>query len=249
MRNNQSTVITGLNNDALLPITTVASYDAIGNTAGTFDDSTIILFSALQNCYNYFKQELFNNCLPPVILTLNRKVRCMGYYMPYAWLNKSKDIVPEININPGILELPVVEVMQTLTHEMCHHFQQFFGKSGAKGYHNIEFSRIMFSKGLMCSSTGMPGGKVTGRKMSEYVLEGGLFSIKFSEMPEEFRLPFTSTEKLFFLPAPEDPSLNAELKSRNKTKYSCPACDTNVWGKPDLNILCGTCQKPFKQLF
>ena len=33
--------------------------------------------------------------------------------------------------------------------------------------------------------------------------------------------------------------------SSNRFKYSCPACSTNVWGKPDLNIVCGDCEVPF----
>lgn len=225
-----------------------ASYDANRGVWNSFDDNTLILFGALQNAYNYFKKELFNDKLPPVILTLNRKVRSMGYYMPYAWLDKSESIVPEININPDILQLPAIEVMQTLVHEMCHHFQQFFGKPGKKGYHNKEFSRIMFSKGLMCSNTGMPGGKVTGRKMADYVIEGGSFDLRFIEMPKEFQLPFTSVEKVLVNPVSEDLLQNESVKRRNKTKYSCSKCNANVWGKPDMNIYCGNCNKPFKPM-
>jgi hypothetical protein len=210
-----------------------------------YDESTLRLFGALQNAYNYFKAELFNNSLPPAVLTLNRKVKSMGYYMPHAWLSESKAIMPEININPAILQLPAIEVMQTLTHEMVHHHQQFYGNPGKRGYHNSEFSRMMLSKGLMCSTTGKQGGKVTGRRMSDYVIEGGLFEIKFQEMPREFMLPFTSAEKIL-LPVPEEST--TEKIRKLKTKYSCPTCQNNVWGKPEMEILCVKCDKPFKQL-
>jgi predicted SprT family Zn-dependent metalloprotease len=33
-------------------------------------------------------------------------------------------------------------------------------------------------------------------------------------------------------------------KSLSKGKYSCRRCRINVWGKPDLNILCGDCMLP-----
>lgn len=36
--------------------------------------------------------------------------------------------------------------------------------------------------------------------------------------------------------------------SRNKHKYSCLTCDTNVWGKPGLRIRCENCDLRFKQL-
>lgn len=226
----------------------IVSYETINGIGEVFDESTVLLFGALQKAYNYFKRELFNNELPPVVLTLNRKVRSMGYYMPFAWLkNESQEIIPEININPDILELPTIEVMQTLVHETCHHFQQFFGSPGKRGYHNKEFSRIMFSKGLMCSSTGLQGGKVTGRRMADYVIDGGPFSIKFKAMPEEFMLPFISTQKISANPSIQDSSITNVLKTRNKTKYSCPKCEDNVWGKPNMELLCINCNKIFKQ--
>lgn len=32
---------------------------------------------------------------------------------------------------------------------------------------------------------------------------------------------------------------------KNKKKYSCPGCRNNVWGKPNMNIVCGDCLKQF----
>ena len=37
---------------------------------------------------------------------------------------------------------------------------------------------------------------------------------------------------------------NRTVKSKaNRIKYSCPVCNTNVWGKPDLKICCGECSE------
>ncbi len=36
-----------------------------------------------------------------------------------------------------------------------------------------------------------------------------------------------------------------ENKSLSKSKYTCPDCQTNVWGKPGLNIVCGNCDQSF----
>lgn len=33
----------------------------------------------------------------------------------------------------------------------------------------------------------------------------------------------------------------ARVKQQSKSKYSCPGCATNVWGKPGLHIVCGEC--------
>lgn len=32
--------------------------------------------------------------------------------------------------------------------------------------------------------------------------------------------------------------------AKNKCKYQCD-CETNIWGKPNLNVVCGDCSKPF----
>ncbi|WP_394782070.1 SprT-like domain-containing protein [Undibacterium sp.] len=37
----------------------------------------------------------------------------------------------------------------------------------------------------------------------------------------------------------------AEIKVRAKTKYYCPGCEANVWGKPQLSIRCEDCDLSF----
>ena len=41
-----------------------------------------------------------------------------------------------------------------------------------------------------------------------------------------------------------EPVSNAQAAKKRKAKYSCPGegCKLNVWGKPDLNIICGECK-------
>lgn len=225
----------------------IGSYDPILKVVGEYDGTTLKLFSALEHAYNYFKEALFRNNLSPVVLTLNRKARSMGYYKPNAWLNERNEGVPEININPSILYLPGVEVAATLVHELVHHFQFLHGHPGRRGYHNKEFSRLMCSIGLMCSDTGKPGGKVTGSAMAEYPVEGGLFLEAFNKMPKEYLLPFKPYEQVliaFDAPSSEQ-ATSVQTKIRNKVKYSCPRCHANAWAKPNAKLLCGVCFKPF----
>jgi hypothetical protein len=30
-----------------------------------------------------------------------------------------------------------------------------------------------------------------------------------------------------------------------RTKYTCPSCEANAWGKPDLALICGDCKTAF----
>ena len=39
-----------------------------------------------------------------------------------------------------------------------------------------------------------------------------------------------------------------ERTKKNKTKYSCPGCDANIWGKPGLRVSCMQCERSFRQL-
>lgn len=225
------------------------SYDTRLKVVGVYDDVALLQFGALQNCAQYFNKVLFNNSLSSVLFTLSRRSRAMGHYKSHGWVGKNKvsDAIPEININPAILHLPESEVMQTLVHELCHHAQQLYGHPGRRGYHNREFSKIMFSVGLMCSSTGMPGGKITGRAMADYAVEGGVFLQAFNYMPKEFLLPFKLFEQEFITTTLADASTGDKvLADKNKTKYSCLTCRVNLWGKPDISVICGKCGQQLK---
>lgn len=159
--------------------------------------------------------------------------------------------------------------MQTLVHEQCHLYQQWFGKAGRGRYHNKEWADLMESIGLMPSSTGKEGGKRTGDRMSDYPIEGGrflaacdlLFSNEFLISWADRFPPHKAIEN--------NPSLIAEIESwhlnvddelniitedgetistqetpkKTRTKYTCACCGMNVWGKPDLNIRCNDCDQ------
>jgi hypothetical protein len=33
----------------------------------------------------------------------------------------------------------------------------------------------------------------------------------------------------------------AKAKKAGKTKFTCPECGQNAWGKPDTQLICGAC--------
>jgi len=99
-------------------------------------------------------------------------------------------LTDEIAINPSYFAVtPIIEVLQTLVHEMAHLWQHHFGKPGRGRYHNKEWADKMESIGLMPSSTGRPGGAKTGDCMADYAIEGGMFLQACKDMlTNEFRL-------------------------------------------------------------
>ena len=214
---------------------------------GDFTKPTLLQFTALQQAYDYYNQELFypifEEMLSPVMLSLNdnRRRRSVGYYAFDKYKDDKGNILSLINITPEHLNYPFMIVMSTLVHEMCHHYQYTFGvKKGRKSaYHDKEFANIMERIGLICSSTGRPGGKKTGIAMSDYIQEGGIFEKLTQNAPEILKAPFTLNKTIF---KRENDSNEEKVKmQKQKIKYECSLCNTKVWGKPNLEIRCIPC--------
>jgi hypothetical protein len=125
-------------------------------------------------------------------------------------------------------------IVSILLHEMCHLWQHHFGTAKKRknyGYHDKEWARKMVSLGLMPSNTGAVGGKVTGQKMSHYVLDGGAYQQAFAALA-------TRGWKLNLQSAPH---IGANKKPPSKVKFTCLGCGSNMWGKPDSQDICGDC--------
>lgn len=142
-------------------------------------------YNSLTVAYNHFNESLFQGELPNVIFTVQRRAGVMGFFAGDRWSDLKGEFCSEISINPSyIANSRLEEVLQTLVHEMVHCWQHFFGKPSRNFYHNQEWARKMIAIGLMPSSTGEPGGRLTGQAMSDYIIEDGEFLIESSKLTE-----------------------------------------------------------------
>lgn len=242
---------------------------------------TLEFYSLFQFIYDYFNKKLYNNELPNCMIVITRKSRTFGYYSAKRWVNKESFETDEIAINPMFFnKYPLIEMLQTIAHEMCHLWQYHFGKESKRTYHNKEWGNKMVSIGLMPSNTGKIGGKKTGQQMMEYPIDNGLFikvckklvtDSKFEnlwydrttnlKLLNENNLPNDTidalrnsfsdgeTEILDFLCSSfliENPVINS-ISNDSKSKYHCFKCNINVWGKPNLQIICGYCESNFEE--
>lgn len=160
---------------------------------------TAEMYESLQLAFDHFNRRLFNDQLPKVILTVQRKKGITGYFAPYRWGNLNGEQCHEIAINPSyIANCRLVEVMQTLVHEMVHCWQHCFGSPGRDYYHNKEWAMKMIKVGLMPTSTGQPGGAITGQQIGDYIIEGGAFLEAFNELKEtrQFQLAWIDRRAL-----------------------------------------------------
>lgn len=137
---------------------------------------TAEFYGQLQNAYDHFNQDLFDGQLPPCLITVQREKNTTGFFSPKRWSNARGYQAHEIALHPGyFINRKLIEIFQTLVHEQCHLWQHEFGSPSRTGYHNQEWAEKMKSIGLIPSSTGLPGGKNTGQKMSDYPDENGAF--------------------------------------------------------------------------
>lgn len=194
-------------------------------------------YNNLEAAYDWLNADLFSGRLPAVLLTLQRKSRAMGYFSSkrFEARGRAGEHVDELALNPATFsDQSDFEILQTLAHEMCHVWQDHFGSPSRSGYHNREWAKKMMEIGLMPSSTGQPGGKVTGQNMSDYLIPGGPFERSANKLlATGFVISWQSRE--------QDPAKGGRPQS--KVKFTCPECGQNVWGKPSALVLCGECSE------
>ena len=198
---------------------------------------TTELYASLQTAYDHFNDALFDNELEKVIFTVQRQKGVMGYFAPERWGNLKGKKCHEIAINPSyIANARLIEVMQTLVHEMVHCWQHSFGSPGRTYYHNKEWAYKMIEIGLMPSSTGEPGGKITGQHMGDYIIEGGRFLDSFNDLfsNKKFQLNWIDRKSLprLFEPIIANPdNISAEKLSSEESSSSL----TLVAENPELS--------------
>ena len=95
---------------------------------------------------------------------------------------------------------------------------------------------MMDAVGLIPSTTGAIGGKCTGQKMLHYIQPGGAFDLACQALlGDGFAIPWVALTS-------EDEDVR-QKKAASKTKYTCPTCDLNAWGKPDIHLVCDECNE------
>lgn len=206
------------------------------------DNPTTKAYGELQNAYDFFNAKLFQDRLPPCLITLSRKhVKALGYFIHkrFAQIADSGATTDEICMNPQyVKDRPMMDTLSTLVHEMTHLEQAHFGKKPRGGYHDKAWGELMKKVGLHPSDTGQEGGKETGQRMTHYVVSGGKFD-------EAAKALVDGGFAITWADGAVDGKKSA--KAGKRTKYCCPRCESAVWGKADMNITCSDCDVDFLQ--
>jgi predicted SprT family Zn-dependent metalloprotease len=203
-------------------------------------DSPNRQYVTLATAFDFFNRRLFDNQLPPAILTLHRKAGSHGYYSAkrFEARGDARLETDEIALNPGTFAgRSDKDILSTLVHEMVHHWQFHCGTPGRGRYHNSEWADKMEAIGLIATHTGTPGGnRRTGQTMTHYIIIGGPFDLACGELlAGGARLEWQSREW--------NRNVGKKKIRSSKNKYTCPQCGLNAWAKPDVFILCGECDQ------
>lgn len=222
-------------------------------------------FAAYTKMYDYFNGALFGERLPSVVLNFSRHSNSYGFFAPERWRRREGEAVThEISINPAHLAArSPKETASTLVHEMAHLWQYTYGSPARGGYHNREWSEKMQQLGLQPIDLKTRAERMSAENLGHAVIGGGAFDRAFNVMPKAYLLPWSCDEAPAATEGGEGEGEGTSAspggvegrgaaapvapvaKSRNKVKYTCPGCLVNVWGRPDLVVICGRCREPF----
>ena len=197
----------------------------------TTNDPTKMTYAALQAAWRHFNKQLFADQLPPCLVTLQRKQNALGYFAHEKFEHRTDhSTTDEIALNPqGILHRKPEQTLSTLVHEMCHLEQHHFGKPGRGRYHNKEWADMMTALGLEPTSTGKPGGKRTGDRVTHMIVAGGPFDVACQAF-------LAKHEGLLW----GDRPVESKGGGGKRSKYVCPAedCGLAAWARPGVQIHC-----------
>lgn len=203
-------------------------------TMTNYQTPTAETYTALERAFDHFNAALFKGTLTPVMFTLTRKRGAHGYFWAEQFANKDAYLgrTHEIALNPMTMDRDIRSVLSTLVHEMVHLQQELHGTPSKGGHHNMEWAKMMMDIGLTPTDTGAEGGKMTGRKVTHMIDEGGPFDGAFADL-----MPFD-------IPYFTQPREKAEKKKDlSKVKHTCPSCDFKAWAKQGANLMCGDCNE------
>lgn len=210
------------------------NYQNLGRTLEVDNPTQQFMLNEFQAVVDIFRNTFFSS-LPDCMLTLDASRRStMGYFRPNSFVSKDGTVVHQIALNPSyVLTHPPEEAFQTIAHEMTHQYvYDVLGQTKSNGYHCKKFATKMEEIGLIPSSTGKPGGRKTGYRMSDYMQEGGCFQKVCRELIESgLCLSWGSTR----------PKAKAAIssKAKGKVKFSCPVCSNVCWAASSRNLVCG----------
>lgn len=183
----------------------------------------------LQKYFDALNKKYYENKLPTVILTIQKKGRknVLGHFTPAQVWESGEEKKHEINLSAEAMKREFIEVITTLHHEMVHlycHTNEIKDTSRSGTYHNKTFKAEAESKDLQIEYSKSIGWSIT----------------KASNEFKEFINSIRTNLDIFDI-CRRDFTNNEQVKKKKKQKYykySCLDCGGTVRGNKELKITC-----------
>ena len=198
------------------------------------DAITVSAYQAFEQAYEWLSDSVFVDVLgqplPPCLLTLQRRPGAYGYFAHDRFEQRRDGIrtTHEIALNPDRFPgRSDKEIVSTLAHEGVHAYQQQYGTPGRRGYHNTDWAWMMECIGLIPSTTGQPGGKKTGHRVSHSIRPAGPFDQAIEAL---LATGFTLCWQSALSPVPRGQGNDTAVRSlQSKSRFTCPRCAQKAW--------------------
>lgn len=203
--------------------------------------------------------------IPELVFAINNQCRvCVtAFVSPDALYDKKNDKkLQYMGINPRHLNRDVGEILATICHELCHIYENAYIHIPRGGYHDRQWAELMNDCGLNPvflnkSKTAVSTKIVEGGKFAEYIEifkdfhgEDYFNIVEYSPLVEHnTRVALGIEDGDIVSDTPKADNADKPIKkyNRNKVKYTCPDCQSKVWGKAGLHIECVDCACSFEE--
>jgi hypothetical protein len=209
-------------------------------TAVATDAPTLTVAGEFQRAYDHFNQELFDGALPAAVITMQRRPRSAGYFVPdrFARVDDDGATQHEIALNPSLFrQRPAIETLATLVREMVGLWQHSFGHPSRRGYGNQEWAEKMRAVGLPPSGTGqkvvhaiLPRGPFE-RAADAFLKSGG--RITYGDLWLDVEEGAGARQR-----GQSGGARRRAAKRASKTTFRCPACGIKAWSRSSARIAC-----------
>ena len=183
----------------------------------------------LTEIFDLLNNRFFECALSKPTITIYSTPKYYGHFTTKedTWVSDSGG-THEINIDAGTLGRPIIEIAETLLHEMVHYYNyvnKIKDTSRYGSYHNRKFKETAEAHGLIVQYNKRYGWNQTfpGKALMDFVNKCGLTDIKIQR---------------------NNPDNSSEGSSKSSTrKYLCLSCGISVRAAKDVNIACIDCGK------
>ena len=184
----------------------------------------------LQQAFDIFNSNLFDNQLPDAMLRIERLKNANGIYRPARYSDKEGSTIACIALNStNANERELHLLLSTLVHEMAHMYVHLIDNEGkATGGHGVEWRKLMVDLGLDPIKVG-----ITWRQATHSINPDGLFISVYQD----------HQRKLEALPWKElaNDVVRGRVRGLDHTKFQCPSCGLIARAKASAELLCGNC--------